>query len=175
MASPPQAGEMPRSGISEGTRYVRRHCGPTLPHPQTPPPALVRGWTSPRECLPFHPCRLGAKSAFYAFYVTRRQGKRPFGAKTLPPRQTERTDWRFSVKAANKMPSTTLLKNHANGNILVSQKNPRVNPTTPMIIPTLAISLVSTRPVDAAMAFGGVEMGNSMAREAHIAMKEIMA
>ena len=46
---------------------------------------------------------------------------------------------------------------------------------TPMTIPTLVISLVSTIPVALAMAFGGVEMGNSMAMEAQQAMKIIMA
>ena len=37
------------------------------------------------------------------------------------------------------------------------------------------MSLVSTMPVAEAMAFGGVEMGKSMAMEAHTAMKIIMA
>ena len=43
------------------------------------------------------------------------------------------------------------------------------------MMPTLAICLVSTRPVDAAMAFGGVEIGNSIAMEAQTAMKVIIA
>ena len=46
---------------------------------------------------------------------------------------------------------------------------------TPMIMPTLVISLVETRPVEAAMAFGGVDIGKSMAMDAHIAMKGISA
>ena len=44
-----------------------------------------------------------------------------------------------------------------------------------MMMPTLAISLVWTRPVLDAMAFGGVDMGNNMAIEAQTAMNEIMA
>ena len=44
-----------------------------------------------------------------------------------------------------------------------------------MMRPTLVMSLVSTMPVADAMAFGGVEMGKSMAMEAHTAMKIIMA
>ena len=50
-----------------------------------------------------------------------------------------------------------------------------MKPTKPITIPTLVISLVSTIPVAEAMAFGGVEMGNSMAMEAQTAMKVIMA
>ena len=42
-------------------------------------------------------------------------------------------------------------------------------------MPTLAMSLVSTRPVEAAMAFGGVDIGKHIAMEAQTAMKEIMA
>ena len=44
-----------------------------------------------------------------------------------------------------------------------------------MIRPTLAISFVSTNPVDAARAFGGVEIGNVIANDALIAMKGINA
>ena len=43
------------------------------------------------------------------------------------------------------------------------------------MIPTLAISFVGTIPVDAARAFGGVDIGNIIANEAHIAMKGIKA
>ena len=43
------------------------------------------------------------------------------------------------------------------------------------MIPTLAISFVSTNPVDAAMALGGVLIGNNIANEAQSAMNEIMA
>ena len=43
------------------------------------------------------------------------------------------------------------------------------------MMPTFAMSFVSTSPVEAAMAFGGVEIGNSMAMEAHTAMNMIMA
>ena len=49
------------------------------------------------------------------------------------------------------------------------------NPMTPTMMPTLAMSLVSTRPVEEAMAFGGVEIGKSIAMEAHTAMKLIIA
>ena len=45
----------------------------------------------------------------------------------------------------------------------------------PTIIPTLAISLVWTSPVLEAMAFGGVEIGNSIAMDAQTAMNDIMA
>ena len=61
------------------------------------------------------------------------------------------------------------------GNILVSQKNPRAKPIIPIMIPTLAISSVFTRPVLDAMAFGGVDMGNNIAIDAQTAMNEIMA
>ena len=44
-----------------------------------------------------------------------------------------------------------------------------------MMMPTLAISLVSTSPVEDAIAFGGVEIGKSIAMEAQMAMKEIIA
>ena len=44
-----------------------------------------------------------------------------------------------------------------------------------MIRPTRVMSLVSTMPVADAMAFGGVEIGKSMAMEAHTAMKVIIA
>ena len=59
--------------------------------------------------------------------------------------------------------------------MVVSQKYPRTNPTTPMIIPILAMSFVSTSPVEAAMAFGGVEMGKHIAIEAQTAMNVIIA
>ena len=45
----------------------------------------------------------------------------------------------------------------------------------PIIRPTFVMSLVSTIPVAEAIALGGVEMGNSMAMEAHTAMNTIMA
>ena len=57
----------------------------------------------------------------------------------------------------------------------MSQKNPKMKPTTPMTRPTRAISLVSTRPVEDAIAFGGVEIGKSIAIEAQVAMKIIIA
>ena len=44
-----------------------------------------------------------------------------------------------------------------------------------MMIPTLVISLVWTRPVLDAMALGGVDIGNSIAIDAQTAMNEIMA
>ena len=50
-----------------------------------------------------------------------------------------------------------------------------MKPMTPIIMPTLVISLVETRPVEAAMAFGGVDIGKSMAMDAHMAMKGISA
>lgn len=59
----------------------------------------------------------------------------------------------------------------ANGKNLVTQKNPKTRPITPTMMPTLDISFVSTSPVEAAMAFGGVEMGRSIAREAQTATK----
>ena len=46
---------------------------------------------------------------------------------------------------------------------------------TPMMRPTLAMSLVSTSPVEAAIALGGVEIGKHIAIEAQTAMNEIMA
>ena len=58
---------------------------------------------------------------------------------------------------------------------MVSQKNPKIKPITPINAPTFAISLVSTRPVEDAMAFGGVEIGKSIANEAQEAMNTIMA
>lgn len=48
-------------------------------------------------------------------------------------------------------------------------------PIIPIMIPTFAISFVSTRPVDEAIAFGGVEIGKSIAMEAHNATNEIIA
>ena len=65
--------------------------------------------------------------------------------------------------------------NQANGNNLVSQKKPRMNPVAPMIKPTLSMSFVSTRPVEDAMAFGGVEIGKHMAMDAQTATNEIIA
>ena len=52
---------------------------------------------------------------------------------------------------------------------------PRTNPTTPMMIPTVAICLVVIIPVEAASAFGGVETGRHIARDAEIAIPTIMA
>ena len=46
---------------------------------------------------------------------------------------------------------------------------------TPTMIPTFVMSFVSTRPVEEAMAFGGVEIGKSIAIEAQTAMKLIIA
>ena len=62
-----------------------------------------------------------------------------------------------------------------NGKIFVSQKKPRMKATTPTMAPILAISFVSTKPVDDAIALGGVEIGNSIAIEAQTAMNEIIA
>ena len=45
----------------------------------------------------------------------------------------------------------------------------------PTMIPILDISLVDTSPVEDAMAFGGVEIGKSIAMDAQTAMNEIIA
>ena len=63
----------------------------------------------------------------------------------------------------------------ANGNILVSQKKANTRPKPPITIPTLSISLVLIRPVENAMALGGVEIGINIASEAHVATKQIIA
>ena len=52
---------------------------------------------------------------------------------------------------------------------MVTQKNPSTRPTIPTIRPILVISFVSTRPVEAAIAFGGVEIGRHIATEAQTA------
>ena len=63
----------------------------------------------------------------------------------------------------------------ANGKILVSQKKAKTRPNPPITIPTLSISLVLIRPVENAIAFGGVEIGIHIASEAHVATKQIIA
>lgn len=63
----------------------------------------------------------------------------------------------------------------ANGKIFVTHKKLMKKPIIPIMIPTFAISFVSTRPVDEAIAFGGVEIGKSIAMEAHNATNEIIA
>ena len=45
----------------------------------------------------------------------------------------------------------------------------------PITAPALSISLVLIRPVENAMALGGVEIGISIAREAQVATKQIIA
>ena len=45
----------------------------------------------------------------------------------------------------------------------------------PIKMPTLAMSLVCTMPVELAMAFGGVEIGRTMAMEAQVATNMIIA
>ena len=63
----------------------------------------------------------------------------------------------------------------ANGKILVSQKKANTRPNAPITRPTLSISLVLMRPVENAMALGGVEIGINIASEAHVATKQIIA
>ena len=63
----------------------------------------------------------------------------------------------------------------ANGKILVSQKKANTRPNVPITIPTLSISLVLIRPVENAIALGGVEIGINIASEAHVATKQIIA
>ena len=58
---------------------------------------------------------------------------------------------------------------------MVSQKKAKTRPKPPITIPTLSISLVLIRPVENAMALGGVEIGISIAREAQVATKQIIA
>ena len=57
----------------------------------------------------------------------------------------------------------------------ISIAYPRAKPTTPMIIPTVAICLVVIIPVECASAFGGVLTGRHIARDADIAMPMIIA
>jgi hypothetical protein len=63
----------------------------------------------------------------------------------------------------------------ANGKILVSQKKANTRPIPPITIPTLSISLVLIRPVENAIALGGVEIGINIASEAQVATKQIIA
>lgn len=56
----------------------------------------------------------------------------------------------------------------------ISIKYPRAKPTTPMMIPTVAICLVVIMPVEAARALGGVETGRHIATEAQIAIPAII-
>lgn len=58
---------------------------------------------------------------------------------------------------------------------MVSQKKANTRPTTPTMIPHLAMSFVSIRPVEHAIAFGGVEIGRHIANEAAVATKMIIA
>ena len=58
---------------------------------------------------------------------------------------------------------------------MVNQKKPITKPMIPTMIPILDISLVDTSPVEDAMAFGGVEIGKSIAMDAQTAMNEIIA
>ncbi len=51
----------------------------------------------------------------------------------------------------------------------ISIRYAMTNPTTPTIIPTIAICLVLMIPVECASAFGGVEIGRHIASEADIA------
>lgn len=62
-----------------------------------------------------------------------------------------------------------------NGKSLVSQKYPRANPIMPRSRPIRAMSRERTVPVECAIALGGVDMGNTMARDAPIAMKDMSA
>ena len=57
----------------------------------------------------------------------------------------------------------------------MSQKKANTRPKPPITIPTLSISLVLMRPVENAIALGGVEIGMSIASEAHVATKQIIA
>ena len=56
----------------------------------------------------------------------------------------------------------------------MSMRYPRTNPTTPMMIPTVAICLVVIIPVEAARAFGGVDTGRHIATDAQIAIPAII-
>ena len=57
----------------------------------------------------------------------------------------------------------------------ISIAYPRTKPTTPTIIPTVAICLVVIIPVEAARALGGVLTGRHIARDAEIAIPTIIA
>ena len=63
----------------------------------------------------------------------------------------------------------------ANGKIFVSQKKANTRPNPPITRPTLSISLVLIRPVENAIALGGVEIGINIASEAQVATKQIIA
>ena len=52
----------------------------------------------------------------------------------------------------------------------MSIRYPRTKPTTPIIMPTVAICFVVIIPVECARAFGGVETGRHIARDAAIAI-----
>ena len=58
---------------------------------------------------------------------------------------------------------------------MVSQKKANTRPMAPITAPALSISLVLIRPVENAIAFGGVEIGISIASEAQVATKQIIA
>ena len=58
---------------------------------------------------------------------------------------------------------------------MVSQKKAKTSPMTPITAPALSISLVLIRPVENAIALGGVEIGISIASEAQVATKQIIA
>ena len=57
----------------------------------------------------------------------------------------------------------------------VSHKYPSTKPITPIMIPTFAMSLVCTIPVELAIALGGVEIGSTIAIEAQVATNIIIA
>ena len=57
----------------------------------------------------------------------------------------------------------------------MSQKKANTKPITPITPPTLSISLVLMRPVEKAIALGGVEIGISMASDAQVATKITIA
>ena len=57
----------------------------------------------------------------------------------------------------------------------VSHKYPNTKPITPIRMPTFAMSLVCTIPVELAMALGGVDIGSTIAIEAQVATNIIIA
>ena len=58
---------------------------------------------------------------------------------------------------------------------MVSQKKANTRPMAPITAPALSISLVLMRPVEKAIALGGVEIGINIASEAQVATKQIIA
>ena len=57
----------------------------------------------------------------------------------------------------------------------ISMRYPNTIPTTPRITPIVAICFVEIIPVEAARAFGGVETGRHIAKDAQIAIPAIIA